>query len=85
MRPNYPRLCRSVPQHRGWRIRGARLLPPPLRARERRLFELGTTGASWQTDPALAYISTAWELEYATCAKLVNYPDTPWDEQKRRA
>jgi len=43
-------------------------------------FVIGTTGASWQTDPALAYITTAWELEYATCAKLVNYPDTPWNE-----
>ena len=26
-------------------------------------------------DPALAYSSDAWELEYATCAKLFNYPD----------
>ena len=32
---------------------------------------------TWQTDPALAYFTTAWELEYATCAKLVNYPDAP--------
>jgi peptide/nickel transport system substrate-binding protein len=36
-----------------------------------------TTGAMWQTDPALAYINSAWEAEYATCAKLVNYPDAP--------
>ena len=28
-----------------------------------------------QTDPALAYISTAREFEYATCATLLNYPD----------
>ena len=34
-----------------------------------------------QVDPALAYITTAWEFEYMTCAKLVNYPDTPWGEQ----
>ena len=27
------------------------------------------------TDPALAYLSTSWELEYATCLKLMNYPD----------
>ncbi len=27
------------------------------------------------TDPALAYSQTSWQLEYATCAKLLNYPD----------
>jgi peptide/nickel transport system substrate-binding protein len=27
------------------------------------------------TDPALSYLSTGWELEFATCFKLVNYPD----------
>jgi YVTN family beta-propeller protein len=27
------------------------------------------------TDPALAYFGTSWQLEYATCAKLLNYPD----------
>jgi peptide/nickel transport system substrate-binding protein len=26
-------------------------------------------------DPALAYYSVSWQLEYATCAKLLNYPD----------
>src|ERR1700710_52117 len=26
------------------------------------------------TDPALSYLSTGWELEYATCLKLMNYP-----------
>ncbi len=26
-------------------------------------------------DPALAYASASWELLYATCAKLLNYPD----------
>ena len=25
-------------------------------------------------DPALAQTPDAWELEYATCAKLLNYP-----------
>src|SRR5437762_1318647 len=28
------------------------------------------------TDPALAYLTTSWQAEYATCAMLVNYPDT---------
>ena len=50
-------------------------IPPP------GTFAIGTTGASVQIDPALAYITTAWEFEYMTCAKLVNYPDTPWGEQ----
>src|SRR5438067_10083986 len=27
------------------------------------------------TDPALDYLSTGWELEWATCLKLFNYPD----------
>src|SRR5262249_19188256 len=27
------------------------------------------------TDPALSYLSTGWQLEYATCAELMNYPD----------
>ena len=27
------------------------------------------------TDPALSYYTVGWQLEYATCAKLVNYPD----------
>jgi peptide/nickel transport system substrate-binding protein len=26
-------------------------------------------------DPALAYYQISWEMEYATCAKLLNYPD----------
>ena len=43
---------------------------------------IGTSSASWQVDPALAYISSAWELEYATCAKLVNYPDSQWDDHE---
>lgn len=28
------------------------------------------------TDPALAYLSSSWELEYATGLKLLNYPDS---------
>src|SRR3954465_10704918 len=39
------------------------------------VFKWGTTGASTQVDPQLAYITTAWSLEYATQAKLYNYPD----------
>lgn len=29
-------------------------------------------------DPAIAFQSVSWQLEFATCAKLVNYPDRPW-------
>ena len=39
------------------------------------IFRVGTTGASVQADPQLSYITTAWWLEYATAAKLYNYPD----------
>ena len=28
-------------------------------------------------DPGLAFVSTSWQIEYATCAKLVNYADSP--------
>src|SRR5215213_4246596 len=28
-------------------------------------------------DPALAYYQVSWQLEYATCVKLLNYPDKP--------
>jgi peptide/nickel transport system substrate-binding protein len=28
-------------------------------------------------DPALAYVTDSWGVEYATCAKLYNYPDKP--------
>jgi ABC-type oligopeptide transport system substrate-binding subunit len=39
------------------------------------IWKYGTVGASVQVDPQLAYITTAWWLEYATAAKLFNYPD----------
>jgi ABC-type transport system substrate-binding protein len=39
------------------------------------ILRVGTTGISVQVDPQLAYVSTAWWLEYATAAKLYNYPD----------
>jgi DNA-binding SARP family transcriptional activator/ABC-type transport system substrate-binding protein len=31
----------------------------------------------WDTDPAIATNSQQWQLEYATCAKLMNHPDAP--------
>ena len=34
-------------------------------------------------DPALAYQYTSWQLEYATCAKLLNYPDRPAPQGSR--
>jgi peptide/nickel transport system substrate-binding protein len=39
------------------------------------IWKFGTTGASTQVDPQIAYVTTAWWLEYATAAKLYNYPD----------
>jgi ABC-type oligopeptide transport system substrate-binding subunit len=39
------------------------------------IFRVGIVGASAQVDPQLAYITTAWWLEYATAAKLFNWPD----------
>ena len=34
-------------------------------------------------DPALSYYVPTWAIEYATCAKLVNYPDRPAPEGSR--
>ena len=39
------------------------------------VWRVGMIGASVQVDPQLTYITTAWWLEYATAAKLYNYPD----------
>jgi peptide/nickel transport system substrate-binding protein len=39
------------------------------------IWKYGTVGASTQVDPQIAYVTTAWWLEYATAAKLYNYPD----------
>ncbi|MGZ4317702.1 MAG: ABC transporter substrate-binding protein [Gaiellaceae bacterium] len=39
------------------------------------IFRVGTEGASVQVDPQIAYITTAWWLEYATAAKLYNWQD----------
>ena len=41
------------------------------------IWKYGSEGASVQVDPQIAYITTAWMLEYATAAKLYNYPDKP--------
>ena len=39
------------------------------------VWRYGITGASTAVDPQVAYVTTAWWLEYATAAKLYNYPD----------
>jgi peptide/nickel transport system substrate-binding protein len=39
------------------------------------VFRWGIVGASTQVDQQLAYVTTAWSLEYSTAAKLYNYPD----------
>jgi ABC-type transport system substrate-binding protein len=39
------------------------------------IWRYGITGASTAVDPQIAYVTTAWWLEYATAAKLYNYPD----------
>jgi peptide/nickel transport system substrate-binding protein len=44
-------------------------------APERRggVFKFGTTGASVEVDPQVAYITTSWWMQYATAAKLYNW------------
>jgi peptide/nickel transport system substrate-binding protein len=39
------------------------------------IFRVGIPSASVQVDQQVAYVTTAWWLEYATAAKLYNYPD----------
>src|SRR5690242_5759407 len=34
-------------------------------------------------DPALGYQAYTWQLEFATCAKLMNYPDGPWSSAQQ--
>ncbi len=41
------------------------------------VFRVAMVGASVQIDPQVSYVSTGWWLEYATAAKLLNYPDKP--------
>ena len=49
------------------------------------ILRVGFSGAPVQVDPQLAYVSTAWWLEYATAAKLVNYQDRPGQPGTRLA
>jgi ABC-type oligopeptide transport system substrate-binding subunit len=46
-------------------------------SRQGGIFRVGVAAASVQIDPQLAYVTTAWWLEYATAAKLFNYPERP--------
>ncbi|MFL5912985.1 MAG: ABC transporter substrate-binding protein [Gaiellaceae bacterium] len=41
------------------------------------ILNVGFVGASPQVDPQLSWITAGWWLEYATAAKLYNYPDHP--------
>jgi oligopeptide transport system substrate-binding protein len=41
------------------------------------IFRVGISGASVSIDPQVSLITTAWWLEYATAAKLYNWPDRP--------
>jgi ABC-type transport system substrate-binding protein len=41
------------------------------------IWKTGIVGASTAVDPQIAYVTTAWWLQYATAAKLYNYPDKP--------
>ena len=54
-------------------LAGAQLASAGFGFRQGGIFRVGLSGASAQVDPQLAYVSTAWWLEYATAAKLVNY------------
>jgi peptide/nickel transport system substrate-binding protein len=48
---------------------------PSRGAKKGGVFRVAIPGASVQIDPQLLYVSTGWWLEYATAAKLLNYPD----------
>src|SRR4051794_19237898 len=39
------------------------------------VLRLGVSSDLDSTDPALAYTTASWSVEYATCLKLVTYPD----------
>lgn len=43
-------------------------------------FRINLVSDTDYVDPALSYYSVGWELEYATCLKLLNYPDAPAPE-----
>ena len=42
------------------------------------VLRINLQGTLDSVDPAFAFQSQSWQLEFATCAKLVNYPDSPW-------
>jgi peptide/nickel transport system substrate-binding protein len=42
------------------------------------VLRINLQGALDSVDPAFAFQFNSWQLEFATCAKLVNYPDGPW-------
>ena len=44
-------------------------------ARQGGTFNIDLSTDTDYTDPALAYLSSSWEMEYATGLKLMNYPD----------
>ena len=46
--------------------------------------ELAAHGDIDFIDPALAYYQTSWQVEYATCVKLLNYPDKSGDAGGKR-
>ena len=56
---------------------GAQLANASRGFRQGGIFKAGFVGASPQIDPQLSWITTGWWLEYATAAKLYNYPDRP--------
>src|SRR5215213_7362254 len=39
------------------------------------IYKVGIVGPSTDMDPQVGYVTTTWWLEYATAAKLYNYPD----------
>jgi hypothetical protein len=48
---------------------------PSSGAKQRGVFRVALAGASVAIDPQVSYVTTGWWLEYATAAKLLNYPD----------
>jgi peptide/nickel transport system substrate-binding protein len=42
------------------------------------VLRVNLVGTLDSVDPASAYTTVSWQLEFATCAKLVNYPDAAW-------
>src|ERR687887_491039 len=53
---------------------------PPPKPRTGGIAQFSLAADTDYTDPALAYYQVSWQFEYATCAKLLNYPDKPAPE-----